>query len=45
MTSNMIMLVSIKCDPKECPALEKVMAFKENEHIRAKIVTRNCLNK
>jgi hypothetical protein len=39
------MLISIKCDRKECPVSEKVMAFKGIEHIRTKIVTGNCLNK
>jgi hypothetical protein len=37
------MLVSIKNDRKECPMLEKVMAFKGTENIRAKIVTRNTI--
>ena len=45
MASNMIVLIYIKCDSKKCPVLEKVMAFKENEHIRAKVVTKNCSNK
>jgi len=40
-----IMLVSIECNRKECPVLEKFMAFKGTEHIRAKTVTKNCLNK
>jgi len=41
----MIKLVSIKCDRKKCPLSKKIMAFKETGRIRAKIVTRNCLNK
>jgi hypothetical protein len=45
MAFNVIMLVSIKCERKECPILEKVMAFKGSGNIRAKIVTRNCLSK
>lgn len=39
------MHVSIKYDRKECPVLEKVMAFKVTEHIRAKTVIKKILKR